>query len=75
MRTIYRYTNNMMAGWEFVILQDNGTDGYYVTGNSASTAENMSQYDLKVTVRTKKELKEMVERLEWMGKYTNHGRN
>lgn len=63
-----------MGGWEFVLLQDNGTDGTITTGNSASTSVNMSSYDLAVIVKTKKELKEIVQRLDWLGKYSNLGR-
>lgn len=73
MRTLYKYTNSNMGGWEFVIVQDNGEDGYLITGNTASTAISTS-HDLCVVVETKKQLKEIVARLDWLGKYTNQGR-
>lgn len=63
-----------MGGWEFVLLQDNGTDGYFITGNSASTSVNMSSYDMAVVVKTKRELADIIQRLDWLGKYTNQGR-
>lgn len=74
MVTLFKYTNSTMSGWEFLRLNDSGTDGHFVTGNSASTSINMSSYDLCVVVKTKKELKEIAERLDWMGKYSNLGR-
>lgn len=74
MRTIYKYTNSNMSGWEFVIVSDDGTDGHYVSGNSASTVENMSRYDLCVVVKTKSQLKEIMERLDWLRKYQYLGR-
>jgi CRISPR/Cas system endoribonuclease Cas6 (RAMP superfamily) len=73
MKTLYRYTNNTMAGWEFVMVNDKGEDGSYLTGNTASTVVNTGTADLKVTVKTKRELKDIVQRLEWIGKYTNLG--
>jgi hypothetical protein len=60
-----------MSGWDFIILQDNGTDGYFVQGNSAATSENMSKYDMCVVVKTKKELKAIAERLDWISKYSD----
>lgn len=63
-----------MCGWEFLLLTDNGDDGYFVTGNSAATAVSLSQYDLSVVVKTKKQLKEIATRLDWLGKYADKGR-
>jgi len=74
MKTLFKYTNSNMGGWEFVILNDNGTDGHFTTGNSASTSQNMSGYDLCVIVKTKRELKDITQRLDWLGKYSNMGR-
>ena len=74
MRTLYTYTNNTMCGHEFVIVTDNGNDGWYVTGNTAATAENTSKHDLEVAVKSRKQLKEIAERLDWLGKYSNLGR-
>ena len=77
MITLFRYTNKNMSGWEFLKMYqyelDGGLGGTFYTGNSASTTENMSQYDLSVQVKTKKELRDIAERLLAMG-YTEGGR-
>ena len=74
MVTLFKYTSSNMGGWEFVRLNDSGTDGHFTTGNSASTSQNMSSYDLCVIVKTKRELKDIATRLDWLGKYSNMGR-
>lgn len=73
MKTLYKWTNTGMSGWEFVLVDDKGNDGTIITGNTASTAINYTQADLTVVVANKKELKNILERLNWLGKYSNLG--
>lgn len=74
MKTLYKYTNSAMCGWDFVLVNDRGTDGTVTIGNTASTAVNYQNNDLTVEVKTKKQLKAIVERLDWLGKYSIVGR-
>lgn len=74
MTTLFKYTNSSMSGWQFIRLTDNGTDGYFTTGNTASTSQNTSSYDMSVEVKTKKELKAIVNHLDWLAKYSNLGK-
>jgi len=73
MKTLYKYTNKDMCGWEFVLVTDKGEDGRYVSGNTASTAINY-RGDITIEVKNKKQLKDLCERLDWLGKFTNEGR-
>lgn len=73
MTTLFKYTDKNMSGWEFLLLTDNGRDGFFVTGNTASTAVNYNKNDMAVIVKSKKQLKEIAELLDWLGCYTNKG--
>lgn len=73
MKTLFKYTNANMSGWEFLLLEDKGEDGIYTLGNTASTSINYNQADIVVIVKSKKQLKEIADRLDWLGCFTNKG--
>lgn len=68
---VFKYTNSSMGGWEFLKMNtDNQT---FFTGNTASTSDSTSG-DLRVTVKTKGELKEIEDRLVAVNEFENLGR-
>lgn len=71
MTIVFKYTNNNMGGWEFVRLDTDTRE--FTTGNTASTSVSTSA-DLRVSVKTKSELKEIEERLELFNEFKNMGR-